>query len=69
MSDEFRRGPRRRGQALEDAIYRAALDELAEHSFDGLSIERIARTNETMQRICRESWHRRCHVTTTLGEL
>ena len=42
MSDEFRRGPRRRGQALEDAIYRAALDELAEHSFDGLSIERIA---------------------------
>jgi AcrR family transcriptional regulator len=42
VSDEFRRGPRRRGQALEDAIYRAALDELAEHSFDGLSIERIA---------------------------
>jgi AcrR family transcriptional regulator len=39
---DFRRGPRRRGQALEAAIYRAALDELAEHSFDGLSIERIA---------------------------
>jgi AcrR family transcriptional regulator len=41
-SDDFRRGPRRRGRALEEAIYRAALDELAEHSFDGLSIERIA---------------------------
>jgi AcrR family transcriptional regulator len=40
--DDFRRGPRRRGRALEEAIYRAALDELAEHSFDGLSIERIA---------------------------
>ena len=40
--DDFRRGPRRRGRALEDAIYRAALDELAEHGFDGLSIERIA---------------------------
>jgi AcrR family transcriptional regulator len=39
---DFRRGPRRRGRALEEAIYRAALDELAEHSFDGLSIERIA---------------------------
>jgi AcrR family transcriptional regulator len=40
--DDFRRGPRRRGRALEDAIYRAALDDLAEHGFDGLSIERIA---------------------------
>jgi AcrR family transcriptional regulator len=40
--DDFRRGPRRRGLALEAAIYRATLDELAEHSFDGLSIERIA---------------------------
>lgn len=40
--DDFRRGPRRRGRALEEAIYRAALDELAEHSFDDLSIERIA---------------------------
>ena len=40
--DDFRRGPRRRGRALEEAIYRAALDELAEHGFDGLSIERIA---------------------------
>jgi AcrR family transcriptional regulator len=40
--DDFRRGPRRRGRALEEAIYRAALDELAEYGFDGLSIERIA---------------------------
>ena len=38
----FRRGPRRRGRALEEAIYRAALEELAEYGFDGLSIERIA---------------------------
>lgn len=40
--DDFRRGPRRRGRALEEAIYRAALEELAVHGFDGLSIERIA---------------------------
>jgi AcrR family transcriptional regulator len=40
--DGFRHGPRRRGRVLEEAIYRAALDELAEHGFDGLSIERIA---------------------------
>jgi AcrR family transcriptional regulator len=40
--DDYRRGPRRRGRALEEAIYRAALDELAEYGFDGLSIERIA---------------------------
>jgi len=40
--DDFRRAPRRRGRALEEAIYRAALDELAEYSFVGLSIERIA---------------------------
>lgn len=40
--DDFRRGPRRRGRALEEAIYRSALEELAEHGFDGLSIERIA---------------------------
>jgi AcrR family transcriptional regulator len=40
--DGFRRGPRRRGRALEEAIYHAALEELAAHGFDGLSIERIA---------------------------
>jgi AcrR family transcriptional regulator len=40
--EDFRRGSRRRGWVLEEAIYRAALGELAEHSFDGLSIERIA---------------------------
>jgi AcrR family transcriptional regulator len=40
--DDFRRGPRRRGRALEEAIHQAVLDELAEHTFDGLSIERVA---------------------------
>src|SRR5690349_14253475 len=40
--EDFRRAPRRRGRALEEAIYRAALEELAEYSFVGLSIERIA---------------------------
>jgi AcrR family transcriptional regulator len=40
--DDFRRGPRRRGRDLEEVIYRATLEELADHGFDGLSIERVA---------------------------
>jgi len=56
MSDEFRHGPRRRGQALEEAIYRAALDELAEHSFDGLSIERIAQRAGTGKSAIYRRW-------------
>jgi AcrR family transcriptional regulator len=41
-SDDFRHGPRRRGHALESAIYAATLHELAERSFAGLSIKQVA---------------------------
>lgn len=54
--DDFRRGPRRRGTALEEAIYRAALDELAEHSFAGLSIERIAQRAGTGKSAIYRRW-------------
>jgi AcrR family transcriptional regulator len=52
----FRGSPRRRGRALEEAIYRAALDELAEHGFDGLSIERIARRAGTGKSAIYRRW-------------
>ena len=53
---DFRRGPRRRGRALEQAIYQAALDELAEYSFDGLSIERIAQRAGTGKSAIYRRW-------------
>ena len=52
----FRRGPRRRGRALEEVIYRATLDELAEHGFDGLSIERIAQRAGTGKSAIYRRW-------------
>lgn len=39
---DHRKLPRRRGDALNAAIYRAALEELAENGFAGLTMERIA---------------------------
>lgn len=37
-----RRGPRRRGAALEEAILRAAFDELAEHGYADMTMDRVA---------------------------
>jgi AcrR family transcriptional regulator len=54
--DDFRRGPRRRGRELEAAIYRAALAELAEHSFTDLSIERIAQRAGTGKSAIYRRW-------------
>ncbi len=54
--DDFRRGPRRRGRALEEAIYRAALEELAEHGFDGLSIEAVAQRAGTGKSAIYRRW-------------
>jgi len=41
-SGDFRRRPRRRGQALEQPIYAAVLAELAEFGFARMSLERVA---------------------------
>lgn len=54
--DDFRSGPRRRGRALEEAIYHAALEELAEHSFTDLSIERIAQRAGTGKSAIYRRW-------------
>jgi AcrR family transcriptional regulator len=39
---DHRAGPRRRGTALTDAIFRATLDELADVGYAGLTMERVA---------------------------
>jgi AcrR family transcriptional regulator len=67
--DGFRRGPRRRGRALEEAIYHAALEELAEHGFDGLSIERIAHRAGTGKSAIYRRWATRLDlVVATLAD-
>ena len=55
-SGDFRRAPRRRGRALEEAIYGAALDELAEYSFADLSIERVAQRAGTGKSAIYRRW-------------
>ncbi|WP_207756279.1 TetR/AcrR family transcriptional regulator [Nonomuraea cypriaca] len=42
MVTDHRKLPRRRGEALSAAIYRAVLDELAEVGYAGLTMERVA---------------------------
>ncbi len=42
MVTDHRKLPRRRGDALNAAIYRATLDELAESGYAGLTMERVA---------------------------
>lgn len=42
MVTDHRKLPRRRGEALDAAIYRATLDELAESGYAGLTMERVA---------------------------
>jgi Bacterial regulatory proteins, tetR family len=39
---DHRSRPRRRGRALDEAIYRATLDELAEHGYAKLTMEGVA---------------------------
>ncbi|MEO3802615.1 TetR/AcrR family transcriptional regulator [Nonomuraea sp. B1E8] len=42
MVTDHRKRPRRRGEALNAAIYQATLDELAEVGYSGLTMERVA---------------------------
>jgi AcrR family transcriptional regulator len=42
MPDDHRRGPRRRGSALDAAILGAAFDELVEVGYHGLTMDRVA---------------------------
>jgi len=53
---DFRRAPRRRGEALEAAIREAALAELAERTFDGFSVERVAKRARTGKAAIYRRW-------------
>jgi len=56
LADDFRHRPRRRGQALADAIHGAALDELTDHGFSGFSLERVAARAGTGKSVIYRRW-------------
>jgi AcrR family transcriptional regulator len=72
-ADDPRKGPRRRGKVLEQAILRATLDELAEVGYGGLTIDRVAARAHTNKTVIYRRWPSRAalavaahlHVTTT----
>jgi AcrR family transcriptional regulator len=47
LTADHRRRPRRRGQALEDAILRATMEEIAAVGYENLRIERVAERSRT----------------------
>ncbi|GAA0361708.1 TetR/AcrR family transcriptional regulator [Microbispora corallina] len=60
MADAARPGPaRRRGAALEQAILRAAADELAESGYAGLTMDRVARRAGTNKNAIYRRWPNR----------
>jgi AcrR family transcriptional regulator len=63
--DDHRKGPRRRGQRLEQAILQAALDELAESGYPGLTIERVAARARTGKQSVYRRWPTRAELVVT----
>jgi AcrR family transcriptional regulator len=59
---DHRKGPRRRGEVLEEAIMRAALAELAEVGYVGVSMERIATRARTSKAALYRRWPDRAHL-------
>jgi AcrR family transcriptional regulator len=53
---DHRKGPRRRGEALEEAILRAAIEELAEVGYTAASMERIAIRARTSKAALYRRW-------------
>lgn len=51
-----RRGPRRRGEALEQAILSAAVDELAEVGYPALTVDRVAARARTSKAAIYRRW-------------
>ncbi|SFH13443.1 DNA-binding transcriptional regulator, AcrR family [Amycolatopsis regifaucium] len=54
-----RKGPRRRGKVLEQAILQAALDELAEVGYSGLTMDRVAARAHTNKTVIYRRWPHR----------
>ena len=60
---DHRAQPRRRGSALETAILDAALEELAEHGYAGLTMERVAERARTGKASVYRRWPSRMELT------
>ncbi|GAA2070991.1 TetR/AcrR family transcriptional regulator [Streptomyces albiaxialis] len=59
---DHRKGPRRRGEALEHAILAAALEELAEVGYAGLTMERVALRARTGKAALYRRWPGRAEL-------
>lgn len=63
MNTDHRTLPRRRGEALDTAILEAALDELAEVGYAGLTMERVAERARTGKASLYRRWPSRMELT------
>ena len=63
VADDHRSKPRRRGQALEAAILEAALEELADVGYAGLTMERVAERARTGKASLYRRWPTRMELT------
>jgi AcrR family transcriptional regulator len=59
---DHRKGPRRRGEVLEEAIMRAAIAELGEVGYAGVTMERIAARARTSKAALYRRWPDRAHL-------
>ncbi|MFD4899750.1 TetR/AcrR family transcriptional regulator [Streptomyces sp. NPDC058411] len=62
MDGDHRRNPRRRGEELKNAILAAALDELAEAGYAGLTMERVAARARTGKAALYRRWPNRAEL-------
>jgi AcrR family transcriptional regulator len=62
MANDHRRGPRRRGEALEAAILQAAFDELVEVGYAGLTMDRVAARAHTSKASLYRRWPTRVEL-------
>ncbi|WP_460406837.1 TetR/AcrR family transcriptional regulator [Actinophytocola sediminis] len=61
-AQDFRKGPRRRGQALNDAIFAAAMSELTEFGYQNFSMERVAERARTGKTSVYRRWPSRAEL-------
>ncbi|WP_329521962.1 TetR/AcrR family transcriptional regulator [Spirillospora sp. NBC_01491] len=59
---DHRKGPRRRGEVLEHAILTAALEELAETGYAGLTMDRVAARARTSKSTVYRRWSSRAEL-------
>jgi AcrR family transcriptional regulator len=62
QAQDFRKGPRRRGQALNDAILTAAMSELIEFGYQNFSMERVAERARTGKTSVYRRWSSRAEL-------